>query len=271
MSPLDAGDVAQPVLLPVRRAEQLIGDVVERTVGAVLEDADFERPGLLLAAVHHGVLLADGREDRLGTDGEVGQRREAHVDVHHGRLLAEQRHLLHAADRHQRGLDPLRPVAQLGVGEALVGRKAVIDAVDVAEIIGHGDRRSAGRQPGFDVEHLAPQLVPELRDLGRGDGRIQFDQDLRKPVVGLRRDLVHAAHRLHFAFDRLGDELFDLGGRGARIGADERSALDDEDRVLLLAQREEPGRAAQQQDGQKEPDHLRIANGIFGEIHGRLP
>lgn len=50
---------------------------------------------------------------------------------------------------------------------------------------------------------------------------------------------MHQPHRLHLAFDRLGNELFDLQRRGSGIGADQRRTFDDERRILLFAQRDE--------------------------------
>ena len=270
VSPLHAGDVAQPVLLARRGDEQLVGDVAEVLIGPVLQDLYFERPGLLLAAVDDRVLLADGPHDRFGADREVGERRKADIDVHHGRLLAEERHLLHAVHGHQRRLDPLRPLAQFGPCESAVDRKAVIDAVHVAEIVGHGNGRSPGRQPGLDVEHLAPQLVPQLRNLRGAGRRIEFDHDLRKSVIGLGGDFMHQPHRLHLAFDRLGNELFDLQRRGSGIGADQRRTFDDERRILLFAQRDEAEGAASKQDEKEKPDDFFIFQRIFGQTHDRI-
>ena len=152
--------------------QHLVRDIVEALVGSGLENLYLERPGLFLAAVDDGVLLADGRHDRLGADSEVGKRCKVDIDVHDGRLLAEKAHLLHAVDRHERRLDPLCPVAQLRPGEAPVDRQAVIDTVDVAEIVGHGHGRSPGRQPGLDVEYLAPQFIPQLGYLGSTGRRV---------------------------------------------------------------------------------------------------
>ena len=268
VAPLDAGDVAQAVLFARRGDQQLVRKVVERLVGSVLENLYLEFSGLLLAAVDDGILLADGRDDGFGTDGEIGQRRHADIDVHHGRLFAVKGHLLHAVDRHERRFEPLRPVAQFGPGEASVDRKPVVDAVHVAEIVGDGHRRSPRGQARLDVEHLAAQFVPQLRNFGGGCGRVQFDLYLRKPVIGFRSDFMHAAHRLHLAFDGFSDKLLDLLRRGPRIGADERRRLDDEDRILLLAQRGEPQGASRQQHGEEEPDHLGAAQRIFGQVHG---
>gem|GEM_PF-6153880 len=264
VTPLDAGDVAQAVLFARGGDQQLVRKVVERLVGPVFENLDLEFPGLLLAAVDDGILLADGRDDGFGTDGEIGQRRHADVDVHHGRLLAVEGHLLHAVDRHERRFEPLRPVAQFGPGEPPVDRKPVVDAVHVAEIVGDGHRRSPRGQTRLDVEHLAAQFVPQLRNLPGTCGRVQFDLYFRKSVVGFGGDFVHEAHRLHLAFDGFGDQLLDLLRRSPRIGADERRRLDDEDRILLLAQRGEAQGASRQQHGEEEPDDLGAAQRIFG-------
>ena len=172
IAPFDAGDVAQAVLFARGSGQHLVRDIVEALVGSGLENLYLERPGLFLAAVDDGVLLADGRHDRLGADSEVGKRCKVDIDVHDGRLLAEKAHLLHAVDRHERRLDPLCPVAQLRPGEAPVDRQAVIDTVDVAEIVGHGHGRSPGRQPGLDVEYLAPQFIPQLGYLGSTGRRV---------------------------------------------------------------------------------------------------
>ena len=259
VAPLDAGDVAQAVLFARRGDQQLVRKVVERLVGSVLENLYLEFSGLLLAAVDDGILLADGRDDGFGTDGEIGQRRHADIDVHHGRLFAVEGHLLHAVDRHERRFEPLRPVAQFGPGEAPVDRKPVVDAVHVAEIVGDGHRRSPRGQARLDVEHLAAQFVPQLRNFGGGCGRVQFDLYLRKPVIGFRSDFMHAAHRLHLAFDRLGDEFFDLLRRSPGIGADHRRDFDHKGRILFLSQRGEAQRSPGQQDEEEEPDHLGAA------------
>ncbi len=145
VAPLHARDVAQPILLARRRNQELVGDVVETAVGTLLDDADFERAGLLLAAADHGVLLADGGDDGLGPDGEIGQRRQSDIDVDDGLLLAEQSDFLHAVDGDEQGFEPLRLLAQLAPREPLVDREGVIDAVDIAEIVGHGDA-PAGRR-----------------------------------------------------------------------------------------------------------------------------
>ena len=245
----------------------MVREVAERLVGSVLEYLYAEFPGLLLTAVDDGVLLADGRNDGLGADGEVGQRREADVDVDHGRLLAVEGHFLHAVDRHEGRFQPLGPVAQLRPRESPVDGEAVIDAVNVAEIVGDGDLRRPGGQFRLDVEHLAAQFVPQLGNLRSGRGGVQFDLNFRDPVIGFGGDFVDQSHRLNLAFDRLGDELLDLPGRGSRIGADERRRLDDEDRVLLLAQRGETQRTAGQQDEEEEPDYFGTSQGIFGQVH----
>ena len=39
---------------------------------------------------------------------------------------------------------------------------------------------------------------------------------------------MHQPHRLHLAFDRLGNELFDLQRRGSGIAADQRRTFDDD-------------------------------------------
>ena len=208
--------------------------------------------------------------DGLGTNREVGQCREADVDVHHGRRLAEKGHLLHPVDRRQARLDPLRPFAQLRRRKPGIGRQAVIDAVDVAEVVGHGHRRGTRRQAGLDVEHLAAQLVPQLRNLAGRGRRIEFDHDFRESVAGLRRDLMHAAHRLHLAFDGFGNERFDFERRSAREVADQGRTLDDENRILLLAQGRETGDTAGEQDKKEEADDLGVAERIFGQIHGLI-
>ncbi len=270
IAPLHAGHVAQAVLLALGGHEQLVGDVVGRAVHAVFEDAHAQRAGLLLAAVGDRVAPGDGLHDRLGPDGEIGERGQADLHVHHGALLAVERDLLHARHGHQRTFDPLRPVAQLRPRVTRIGRQGVVDAVDVAEVVGHGDGRGARREARRDVEHLAAQLVPALGNLARRGGRVEFDQDFRDSVVGLGGDFPHVAHRLHLAADGFGDELLHLKGRSARIGADERRALDDEGGVFLLAEAHEARRAAQEQHGEEEPDDLRIAKRIFGQIHGRI-
>ena len=63
---------------------------------------------------------------------------------------------------------------------------------------------------------------------------------------------MHAAHRLHLAFDRLGDEFFDLLRRGP--GIEEQTVtrfFDDEYRILFLSQRGEAQRSPRQQDERK--------------------
>ena len=70
---------------------------------------------------------------------------------------------------------------------------------------------------------------------------------------------MHAAHRLHLAFDRLGDEFFDLLRRSPGIGADHRRDFDHKGRILFLSQRGEAQRSPGQQDEEEEPDHLGAA------------
>ena len=178
IAPFDTGDVAQPVLLARGGDQQLVRKIVEGLVGSVLEYLYAEFPGLFLPAVDDGVLLTDGRNDGFGTDGEVGQRREADIDVDHGRLLAVKSHLLHAVDRHEGRFQSLGPVAQLRPRESPVDGETVIDAVNIAEIVGNGDLRRPGGQFGLDVEHLAAQFVPHLRNFRSRRGGVQFDLDL---------------------------------------------------------------------------------------------
>ena len=267
VTPLDAGDVAQAVLLARGGEQQLVRQIVERLVGPVFENLYAELPGLLLPAIDDGVLLADGRDDGFGADGEVGQRRKADVDIDHGRLFAVEGHFLHAVDRHEGRFQPLGPVAQLRPRESPIDGESVIDAVNIAEIVGDGDLRRPGRQFRLDVEHLAAQFVPQLGNLAGRRGGVQFDLDLRNAVIGFGSDLVHEAHRLHLAFDGLGNELLDLRGRGSRVGADERRRFDDEDRILFLAQRREAQRPADQQDEEEKPNHFGVSQGIFGQVH----
>ena len=266
----DPRQVAQAVLLAHGGDQQLVFQIVEAPVGALFENPHLQLPGPLLAAVDDGVLLADRRHDRLRADRKVRQRRKAHVDIHHGGLLAVEGHLLHPVDGHQRTLQALRPVAQLRLREALVGRQPVVDAVDVAEVVRHGDGRSPRRELRLDVQRLAPQFVPQLGDLPRTGSRIQFDLDLREPVPRLRGDLVHAAHRLHLAFDRFGDELLDLLRRSARVGAEQHRTLDDKGRILLLAQGREARHAPGQQQKEEKADHTAVAQRIFRKVHGRI-
>lgn len=245
----------------------MVADIVQPIVNPRFDDPYLHRPGLLLTAVDDGVLLTDGLDDGFGPDREVGQCRKAHIDVHHGVLLPVEGHFLHTVHGHEPRFDPLRPVAQLRPGEAGPGRKAVIDAVHIAEIVAHHDLRRPFGEAGPDVEHLAAQLVPQLGNLAGGSSRIEFDQNLGNAVIGLRGDLVHQPHRLHLTFDGLGHELLDFAGRGAGVGTDDRSALDDENRIFLLAQPEETRHAARQQHGQEEPDHLAVSEGVGRQIH----
>lgn len=69
---------------------------------------------------------------------------------------------------------------------------------------------------------------------------------------------MHEAHRLHLALDRFGHKLFDFERRGARVGADQRRTLDDEYRVLLLAQRNEAQGSARQQDEKEKPNDFSV-------------
>jgi hypothetical protein len=69
---------------------------------------------------------------------------------------------------------------------------------------------------------------------------------------------MHEAHRLHLALDGFGHELFDFERRGARVGADQRRTLDDEYRVLLLAQRNEAQGSARQQDEKEKPNDFSV-------------
>ena len=77
---------------------------------------------------------------------------------------------------------------------------------------------------------------------------------------------MHQPHRLHLAFDRLGNELFDLQRRGSGIGADQRRTFDDERRILLFAQRDEAEGAASKQDERKNQTTFLF----FSEYSGRL-
>lgn len=81
---------------------------------------------------------------------------------------------------------------------------------------------------------------------------------------------MHQPHRLHLAFDRLGNELFDLQRRGSGIGADQRRTFDDERRILLFAQRDEAEGAASKQDEKEKPDDFFIFQRIFGQTHDRI-
>lgn len=77
---------------------------------------------------------------------------------------------------------------------------------------------------------------------------------------------MHEAHRLHLALDGFGHELFDFERRGARVGADQRRTLDDEYRVLLLAQRNE----AQAPPASRTKRKNQTTFLFFNEYSGRL-
>ena len=267
---LDPGDVAQADLKSLGGGQQLVPDVVETLIGSRFDDPYLHVAGQLLAASDQRVLRAENPDDLVGRDEQAGERRHADPDVHHVLLLAEKRHFLHAVDRHQLGLDPLRPVAHLLVRETRIGRQTVVDAEHVAVIVPDRDRRGPLGQDGLHGENLPPKLVPHLRHfVGRSRGQ-QLDHDFRHAVERLGGDFIDPAHRLNLALDRFGNQLLDLLGRSAGIAGNDRRALDHERRVFLLSEMAERDETADEKHGQKEPDHLRIVERVSRQIHLHL-
>ena len=62
-------------------------------------------------------------------------------------------------------------------------------------------------------------------------------------------------------------QLFDLLGRRSRVTGDDRSAFDDERRILFLAELAERNQAADEQQRQEKVNHLSVIEGISGKIH----
>ena len=135
---------------------------------------------------------------------------------------------------------------------------------NIAEIVADRDVRRPVGQRGLHVHDFAAQFVPHLRHLAGRRRGLQFDHDFRHAVPRLGRDLVDAAHRLDFAFDRFGDQLFDFFGRRSGIAGDDRRAFNDEWRVLLFAQLRESDNAADEQYGQEKKDNLAVVERVAG-------
>ena len=267
ISLFDTGNVPQADLPSLRRGENLVADVVEVLVSSRLDQFDLHFAREFFAARNKRILRLKRLNHFRRSYKKIVQRRKAHINVHHPALLAEKGHFLHALDGHERRFDPLRPAAHLLIGKPFSRRKAVINPEHIAEIVAHGDRRRILGHLGLYIEHLAAQLVPHLRHLVGRRGRIQLDHDLRKPVIRFGGDLIDATHRLNFTPDRFGHQLFDLLGRRSRVTGDDRSAFDDERRILFLAELAERNQAADEQQRQEKVNHLSVIEGISGKIH----
>jgi hypothetical protein len=137
-------------------------------------------------------------------------------------------------------------VLEFPVAEA-VGREREHHAVHVAELVVEERALQAGGQLTADVADLLADLVPDVADFPRRRRVLQQHEHQRLAGLAVGPDLVEVRRLLQLLLDLVGDLFGHLLRSGPRpVGADHHGA-ERERRVLVLAERGEGKRAADQQ------------------------
>ena len=194
--------------------------------------ADQNAPG-----VGHHVLLAEhlGQALRGDTQGAHLAARDFHLHL----LLAGagQADLAYARQQHQFTAQVVGEIAQFLGAVALAGEQQE-EAEYIAEIIPHLRRVDPRWQVGLQVVDLAPQFIPDLRDLLGLVLAVQFQADLRQPGTGDGGDLLDRGQLLDGVLQRVADLFFHLLRRGAGVAGDDHGVFQGEGGVFQTADAE---------------------------------
>ena len=198
----DLGDVAQA-------DDPVAGDEVDvQEVELGIERArDPQRDplvaGLQDACGPDGVLRLERGDQRRIVEAQRGQALGRELEEDLLVLGAEDLDLGDVGDQEQARARILDEVAQLAMGEA-VGREAVDDAEDVAELVIEERPDHPARQRVPDVADLLAHVVPAVRHLAAGAVAAQIDEDRGEPGAGVAGQEVEAGDLLELALDALG-------------------------------------------------------------------
>ena len=166
--------------------------------------ADQHAPGIR----HHVLVTQQIIQPRRG-NAQTGHARAGYFDKHLFLRQTRQRDLAHARHQHQLTAQIVGKIAQLAVTEGFTADHQK-SAVDITEIITNDGVTDPGRQIGAQIINAPAHFIPDLRQLLRTIGGLDFHGNLRQPGAGNRADLVHIGQLLDGVLQRISDLFLDL-------------------------------------------------------------
>ena len=141
----------------------------------------FSSPVWIEPAGHHGVLGLQRGDQRGAVDAEAGELAGREFDIDLLVLRAEDLDLGDVGNLQQLRADVLDIVAQFAMAEAVVGGKAVDQAVGVAEIVVEAGADHALRQGPAHVADLLAHLIPDVRHFLGGGRPLRLTKIVVRP------------------------------------------------------------------------------------------
>ena len=216
--------------------------------------------------VGHHVLLAEHLSQTLRGDAQAAHLAARDFHLHLFLAHAGQADLAHPRQQHQLTAQVVGEIAQFLGAVALAGEQQE-EAEYIAEIIPHLRRVDPRWQVGLQVVDLAPQFIPDLRDLLGLVLAVQFQADLRQPGTGDGGDLLDRGQLLDGVLQRVADLFFHLLRRGAGIAGDDHGVLQGEGRVFQAADSEKGQQPADAQHQSDQPAGDATLDKVAGDIH----